>query len=166
MAVKAKDIVIGGLALVGAGYLLKTGADYAAAVFKENISYIQGRPFVNFDDIGAGFINIVVPATILNMNPLNIHIDYFFADVYYGTVWLGEVSIQETFDLNQNEAVTINIRFSVHIPNTIVGVFNAASQGGFSAILKPIYLKGYLAVFGDSFFGQVNIPIETEISLI
>lgn len=166
MATNTKDIIVGGLALVGGAYLVKTGIEYAGAKLIENISYIKGRPSLNFDDIAQGFINITLPVTVLNLNPFNIHIDHFFADVDYGTVWLGEVMIWETFDLVPNEAITINITFSVHIPNAIVGIFTAASQGGFSALLNKIYLKGNLAVFGNSFLGQINIPIEQEISLI
>ncbi len=163
---ETKDIIIGTLALVGGAYLVKAGVEYAVGKLMDNISYIKGRPTINLDNIAQGYINITLPVTVLNQNPFNIHIDHFFADVDYGAVWLGKVMVVETFDLMPDEAITINITFSVHIPNAINGIFTAASQGGFSALLNKIYLKGNLAVFGNSFLGQINIPVETEISLI
>lgn len=163
-----KDIVIGGLALVGGVYLAKTGIEYAVNKIINNISYVLGRPSVSLEDIQHGNITVILPVTILNQNPFTILLDGFYGNVAYGAVPLGLISVPNQLNLVSGEAVLVELVFTVNLQNTINGVFNAAYTGGFGALLDKIYLVGEIIVFntGNSFLGEISIPIETAISII
>ncbi len=165
---KTKDIVVGTLAVVGGVYLAKTGIEYAVNKIIDNISYVLGKPVVSLTDIAHGNITVTLPVTILNSNVFTIKIDGFFGDVAYGSVPLGNISVPGGLNLLPGEAILVELVFTVNLENTINGVFNAAYTGGFGALLDKIYLVGEIIVFstGNSFLGEISIPIETSISII
>lgn len=163
-----KDVLVGGLAVVGGIYLAKMGIEYAVNKIIDNISYVLGRPSVSLTDIANGNITVTLPVTILNSNPFTINLDGFFGDVAYGQVPLGNISVPGGLNLLPDEAILVELVFTVNLQNTINGVFNAAYTGGFGALLDKIYLVGEIIVLStnNSFLGQISIPIETSISII
>lgn len=165
---KTKDIIVGTLAVVGGVYLAKTGIGYAVNKIINNISYVLGKPSVSLHNIANGNITITLPVTILNSNLFTIKIDGFFGDVAYGLVPLGNISVPGGLNLLPNEAILVELEFTVNLQNTINGVFNAAYTSGFGALLDKIYLVGEIVVFssGNSYLGEISIPIETSISII
>lgn len=163
---KTKDLIIGGFALVGGVKIAKEAVEFGVNRTINNINYALGRANVSLADIGNGNIEITLPVFILNENEFSIEIDSFFGNVAYGTVPLGLIEIPEKFTLITGESIALNLFFKVNISNTVQGVFQAGQNGGFGALLEKIYLKGELFILGGSFFGQVKIPIESEISII
>lgn len=162
---KAKDLIIGTLALTGGLSIGKSAIEYGLTRTINNINYTLGRAKVGLAKIGQGIIGITLPVFILNGNEFDIEIDKFLGDVAYGTVPLAGILIPDKFVLVSGESIALDLFFEVSIPNTVQGVFNAG-QNGSSSILNPIYLKGELFVLGGSLFGQVQIPIETTIPLV
>lgn len=163
---KAKDILIGGLALAGGVTLAKGAIEYGLNRTIKNITYTLGRATVSLARIGSGIVEIKLPVFILNENEFSIKIDKFLGAVAYGSVPLGDILIPDEFTLISGESIAINLFFDVNISSTVQGVFLSAQNGGFGAVLDKIYLKGDLFVLGGSFFGQVKIPIETTIKII
>lgn len=161
-----KDLIIGGLALVGGAKIAKEAVELGVNRTINNINYTLGRANVSIADIGNGNVDITQPVFILNENEFSIKIDRFLGEVAYGTVPLGAIEIPDQFTLISGESIALNLFFKVNIPNTVQGVFQAGQNGGLGALLEKIYLKGELFILGDSFFGQVSIPIESAISII
>jgi hypothetical protein len=163
---KAKDLIIGGLALAGSVTLANAAIDYTLNRTINNISYTLGKANVSLADIGRGVVGITLPVFILNKNEFSIKIDKFLGNVAYGAVPLGNILIPNQFNLISGENIALDLFFEVNISNTVQGVFSAAQNGGFGAILDKIYLKGELFVLGGSIFGQIKIPIETTINIV
>lgn len=163
---ESKDLILGGLALVGGVSLGKAAIAHGAALTINNISHSVGKPKVSLANIATGKVDITVPVYVLNSNSFSITIDKFLGNVAYGAIPLGVVEIPDQFTLVSGENIALDLFFSVDISNTIAGVFNSVMNGGFSAILDKIYLKGDLYILGGTFFGQVKIPIETTIPIV
>lgn len=163
---KSKDLIVGTLAVVGGAKLAKDAAEYSTSQVVNNITRTLGQPVVSLANIGSGNVDVTLPVYLLNSNPFSITIDKFFGAVSYGTVPLGNVSIPDQFTLVSGDNIALDLIFSVNISNTVTGVFQAIQTGGFSSILEKLYLNGSLYILGGSFFGQVEIPIETAIPIV
>lgn len=163
---QAKNIIVGGLAIVGGVTLAKDAAAMAAARTINNITYILGNPTVNLSDVGHGNIGIKLPVTIMNANEFSITIDKFLGQISYGDIPIGSVLIPDSFTLISGETIGIDLIFTVNFPALIQDVFSAAQTGGFSIILEKLYLKGSLFVLGTSFSNSIELPIDKAIPII
>ena len=163
---EAKDITIGGLALVGGVSIAKESAALAGAIIINNVSYVRGQPVVSLANIGQGELDIRIPVTILNSNIFSITIDKFLGTVAYGEIPISDILIPDQFTLVAEEAILIDLFFTLDLPELVQDVFDAFQNGGFGTILNKIYLDGNLFILGSTFIGQVKLPINTSFSIL
>lgn len=163
MAVKVKDILIGGLVLKGAAEIGSDAIDRATTIFINNIKYAIGKPSVDIARIEFDIVDIKLPITVTNRNFVTISIDRFDGIVNYGTAYITDVEIPTGFSLEQDEATIIDLNFEVHIQSTIQSVFTTAQNGGFSALLEDFHLIGEIFILGGA--RQIAIPVDLKIPL-
>ena len=160
---KAKDLLIAGLALKGVAEIAENSIDEATAIFINNIKYSIGKPNASITRLEFGLVDIQLPVTVTNRNPITISVDKFLGEVSYGLVPLSIIEIPTNFSLEQDAATIINLNFEVNIQSTVEGVFNAAQNGGFSALLEDFHLVGEIFILGS--IRQIAIPVDLKIPL-
>ncbi|WP_299368390.1 hypothetical protein [Winogradskyella sp.] len=162
--IKAGDIAISGLAIIGGLSLANEAKNAAIREFINNIDYSIGNPRATLTRIGDGEVGLALPVTIINNNLFPIYIDGFYGTVTYGATKLGQVAIPYPVELNVSEAVILELSFVVDVENVVQDVFTNF-QNGISSFLNPIKLQGAVVIFGSTVSGGISIPIDTNIPI-
>ena len=149
------------LAIAGGYFLLKMVADKVFSGAFSNISYSFGRPTFNFNNLllSPPSLEVNLPMTIENKNPIGITITNFKGQLFYGNLKLSDVVIPVGGLIPSNGSYTFNLRLNVFATQLINDIVTSISQtGAYGTLVNVIKLKGVLET------STLRVPVDTNIS--
>lgn len=150
------------LAIAGGYFLLKMVADKVVSGAFSSISYSFGKPTFNFNTLllNPSSLEVNLPLTIENKNPIGITITNFKGQLFYGNLKLSDVVIPVGGVLPANGSNTFNLKLNIVAIQLINDIVRSIqNSGAYSTLVNVIKLKGTLET------STFRVPVDTNISL-
>lgn len=151
------------LALAGGFFIVKMLADKVVSGAFSNINYTFGKPTFNFNNmlLNPPSIEVNLPMTIENKNPIGITVTNFRGVIMYGNLKISDVVIPVGGIIPANGSNTLFLKLNIIALQLINDIVRSISQtGAYGTLVNVIKLKGTLET------SVLRVAIDTNISLV